>query len=208
MLTLDQLPETVPFTSLDDGLSPGTLDAFPHRVILFRNFKVWPASRLLMRSGEVICIGSRAFDLLVVLLERRGSVVSKAELLKRVWPSTTVDESNLRFQIATLRKALKIDRDLVKSVPGRGYFFAYDPKTDAALTSAPHKAADWSEPSGPAGTTQSLDDDLRSRFEGGTVEMVRHNDKVVDLFVHFARQLVSVYGTHETTQEALSAVNG
>jgi DNA-binding winged helix-turn-helix (wHTH) protein len=90
----------------------------------FGRFEVWPGARLLLRDGEPVELGSRAFDILVALLKSRGELVTKAELMSQVWPSTVVDEGNLRFQMTTLRKALGPDRDAIKTIPGRGYFFA------------------------------------------------------------------------------------
>src|SRR3954470_10101335 len=65
-------------------------------VIRFRRFQVLPGARQLLADGEPIELGSRAFDLLVVLLESRGSLITKDEIMRRVWPSTVVDECNLR----------------------------------------------------------------------------------------------------------------
>ena len=76
--------------------------------------------------GRPVEIGSRAFDLLVVLLASRGAIVSKNDIMKFVWPSVNVDESNLRFQIACLRKVLAHDRDVIKTISGRGYLFTTD----------------------------------------------------------------------------------
>ena len=90
----------------------------------FRTFVVLPGARVLLRDGNSICIGSRAFDLLVVLLRSRGLVVTKDEINRHVWPKLNVEESNLRFQVAALRRALGEDADLVKTIAGRGYLFA------------------------------------------------------------------------------------
>jgi DNA-binding winged helix-turn-helix (wHTH) protein len=89
----------------------------------FRAFRVFSRSRTLLCEGRPVDIGGRAFDLLLVLLNARGEIVSKEEITRRVWPTTLVDESNLRFQVASLRKALGRDRDLIKTVSGRGYLF-------------------------------------------------------------------------------------
>jgi DNA-binding winged helix-turn-helix (wHTH) protein len=97
----------------------------------FRNYSLSLGSRLLLRGGEPVALGDRAFDLLHVLLCARGNVVERAELMRRVWPTTLVEESNLRFQVACARRALGDDRDLIKSVAGRGYFFVAEPD-DAA----------------------------------------------------------------------------
>lgn len=94
--------------------------------IRFRRYRLLPRSRMLLRDGRPLDIGSRAFDLLHVLLSARGAVVSKDQIVRRVWPATVVDECNLRFQIAVLRKALGGDRDLIKTISGRGYLFVAD----------------------------------------------------------------------------------
>lgn len=61
-----------------------------------------------------------------VLMSSPGAVVSKQEIIRRVWPTTLVEECNIRFQVATLRKALGEDRDLIKAVSGRGYLLAVE----------------------------------------------------------------------------------
>lgn len=85
------------------------------------DLSVYPEDRVLLRNGTELRIGSRAFDLLVVLLEARGKVVEKRHIQQRVWPSTTVDDCNIRFQISSLRKVLEFTGASVKTVPGRGY---------------------------------------------------------------------------------------
>jgi DNA-binding winged helix-turn-helix (wHTH) protein len=89
--------------------------------IRFGRYVALPGARTLLRGGEPVCLGARAFDLLILLLESRGEVVSKTAIMRYVWPTTTVDESNLRFQMAELRKALGSSRDIIKTIPGRGY---------------------------------------------------------------------------------------
>jgi hypothetical protein len=61
-----------------------------------------------------------------VLAQARGTLVTKEAIIRQVWPSTIVEESNLRFQMACVRKALGRDRDLIKTIPGRGYLLAAD----------------------------------------------------------------------------------
>lgn len=85
-----------------------------------------PAARLLLREGEPVEVGSRAFDLLHLLVSKRGVVVEKDAITRFVWPSTIVEESNLRFQMAALRRVLGAERSLIKTIPGRGYIFAID----------------------------------------------------------------------------------
>ena len=92
----------------------------------FGPFRIVPRARLLERDGSQTPVGSRAFDLLCVLVSRPGEVVSKGELMARVWPDVTVEESNLRVHIAQLRRTLGDDQEAkryVTNVPGRGYCF-------------------------------------------------------------------------------------
>lgn len=101
----------------------------------FGPFECVPGARVIRHRGRTISVGGRAFDLLVVLLEARGKLVSKQDLFKYVWPATVVEESSLRFQIATLRKALGSEhRDVIKTIPGRGYLIAVEVSGSRLLT--------------------------------------------------------------------------
>jgi len=95
--------------------SPGCLE--------FGRFRVLLRQRQLLAGGAPVELGSRAFDVLMVLLEARGSLVTKDELLDRVWPGIVVEENNIQVQISTLRKALGEDRNVILTVPLRGYRF-------------------------------------------------------------------------------------
>ncbi|MFM0155461.1 MULTISPECIES: ATP-binding protein [Paraburkholderia] len=74
--------------------------------------------------GESVRLGSRAFDILELLIAAEGALVSKDEIMRHVWPDTIVEENNLQVHIAAIRKALGADRDRVVTVPGRGYRMA------------------------------------------------------------------------------------
>ncbi|UVF22593.1 response regulator (plasmid) [Microvirga terrae] len=104
-------------------------------VIQFRNYRVLPQARKLLCEGQPVALSGPAFDLLTVLLRARGTIVPKDHLLSYVWPSRVVEESNLRVQILTLRKALGMDRDLIKTIPGRGYLFIAEPNSGMFVTS-------------------------------------------------------------------------
>jgi len=94
--------------------------------ILFGEFRLVPAARTLTRNGSPVQLGARALDILIALIERAGQVVGKAELFAIVWPTTCVEESNLRVQISALRKALGdgcSGMRLIVNVAGRGYTF-------------------------------------------------------------------------------------
>jgi DNA-binding response OmpR family regulator len=92
----------------------------------FGRFCVLPRSRQLFVDGELVDIGSRAFDLLILLVQSSGAVITKPEIMRHVWPDTFVEDSNLRVQMSILRKVLNQDRDIIKTIPGRGYVFAAD----------------------------------------------------------------------------------
>jgi DNA-binding winged helix-turn-helix (wHTH) protein len=89
----------------------------------FGRFRVLLRRRELVADDVPIELGTRALDLLVVLLEANGSLVSKDELFSRVWPGIAVSEANLKVQIAALRRALGEDRDFIRTEFGRGYRF-------------------------------------------------------------------------------------
>src|SRR5262252_2654588 len=89
----------------------------------FGRFRVLLRQRQLLADGVPVELGTRAFDLLLVLLEADGSLVSKDELLSRVWPGIVVSEENLKVQVSALRKALDADRDFIHTEFGRGYRF-------------------------------------------------------------------------------------
>jgi predicted ATPase/DNA-binding winged helix-turn-helix (wHTH) protein len=96
------------------------------RAISFGRFRLFPRQRLLEEDGDPVRLGSRAFELLLTLVEQKGAVISKAELLERVWPDTKVEEGSLRVSIAAVKKALgqgRSDASYIKNVPGKGYCF-------------------------------------------------------------------------------------
>src|SRR5271169_6764471 len=112
----------------------------PNDVVSFGPFSLFAAERLLKKADEPIPLGDRALDLLIALAERAGEVVTHKELISTVWPDVTVEEGNLRFQMATLRKALGDRRDgarYVSNVAGRGYCFVAPITRSAAARTVP-----------------------------------------------------------------------
>ncbi|TAV21325.1 LuxR family transcriptional regulator [Rhizobium ruizarguesonis] len=94
-------------------------------VLRFGRFELDIAHRSLSESGKILHLGGRAFDILAVLVARAGQIISKDELIKAVWTTTTVDEGALRVHMVTLRKLLG-DREAgryIENIPGRGYAF-------------------------------------------------------------------------------------
>ena len=89
----------------------------------FGRFRVLLRRRQLLADGVPVELGTRAFDLLLVLLEADGSLVTKEELMTRVWPGIIVSEENIKLQVSVLRKALGADRDFIHTEFRRGYRF-------------------------------------------------------------------------------------
>ncbi|MEX3940539.1 winged helix-turn-helix domain-containing protein [Paraburkholderia sp. BR10937] len=95
-------------------------------VFEFGPFTFMPARRLLLDGESRVRIGSRALELLAVLVEHAGEVVTRQELMARAWPRSVVDEGNLKVQIAALRKALgetSLGESYLATVVGQGYRF-------------------------------------------------------------------------------------
>jgi len=94
--------------------------------ISFGPFRLLPKQFLLLEGDSPVSIGSRALEILVALLERAGELVSKQELMARVWPDVFVEPANLTVHISALRRTLRDGRDgnrFIINVPGRGYSF-------------------------------------------------------------------------------------
>src|SRR5580704_9616278 len=92
----------------------------------FGPFRIDPAERLLLRSHESIPLTAKAFDTLLLLVQRTGHLVEKSELISAVWTDSFVEEGNLTVVICTLRKALGDDngeRKYIQTVAKRGYRF-------------------------------------------------------------------------------------
>src|SRR5688500_5848271 len=103
----------------------------------FGRFRLNTAERVLLREGELVSLTPKVFDILLTLVENSGQVVSKEDLMKRVWPDTFVEEGNLTQNISLLRKALGETPggvQFIETVPRRGYRFV-------AVTSEPSNHA-------------------------------------------------------------------
>jgi predicted ATPase/DNA-binding winged helix-turn-helix (wHTH) protein len=88
-------------------------------VIKLGPFELVSSERQLLRDGQPVELGARAFDMLQVFAEQPGRLVTKATLLERVWPKLVVDENNIPAQIASLRRVL--GATAIRTVPGFGY---------------------------------------------------------------------------------------
>src|SRR6266851_8531425 len=105
--------------------------------IEFGRFKVVRRRREVLADGRPVDLGGRAFDTLIALIDARGMVLGKDELMSRVWPDRVVEENHLTAQISVLRKVLGADRHLIRTVAGRGYQFTGEIRTTAAPAAGP-----------------------------------------------------------------------
>lgn len=160
-------------------------DASTNWTASFGPFRLVAAERLLLKEGAPVAVGGRALDVLMVLIERAGDVVSRRELIERVWPDVVVEEGNLRVHIANLRKALGDGRDgarYVTNVPGRGYCFV------AAVRRSPVAE--------PEAAPSVADNPARPQtLPAGLSRMVGRDSTVADLCDQLrARRFVSIIG--------------
>ncbi|PRA33104.1 ATP-binding protein [Pseudomonas poae] len=96
------------------------------KAVHFGPYCVHPHQRLVLEAGRPLRLGRRAVEILLVLLEQAGNVVSKQELIARVWPKSVVEDGNLRVHMAALRKALgdgQAGQRYIVTVAQRGYSF-------------------------------------------------------------------------------------
>ncbi|MDD0994616.1 helix-turn-helix transcriptional regulator [Pseudomonas sp. TNT2022 ID1044] len=96
------------------------------RAVLFGPYRIYPGQRLVMEADQPLRLGRRAMDILLILLEHAGNVVSKQQLMAAVWPNSVVEEINLRVHMAALRKALgdgQAGQRYIINVAQRGYSF-------------------------------------------------------------------------------------
>jgi DNA-binding winged helix-turn-helix (wHTH) protein len=103
------------------------------RTITFGPFLLDPDQGTLFRGGELVPLGQKAALLLAALVTNPGQVRTKAELMDAAWPGTTVEESNLSVQIASLRK-------LLGPLPGGGEWIATIPRVGYRFVSQPEAA--------------------------------------------------------------------
>jgi DNA-binding winged helix-turn-helix (wHTH) protein len=94
--------------------------------VSFGPFRLLPAQFLLLEDDKPVPLGSRALEILIVLLDHAGELVSKQELMEHVWPNIFVEPANLTVHISALRRVLRDGQDgnrFIINIPGRGYSF-------------------------------------------------------------------------------------
>jgi len=145
----------------------------------FGSFRVDESERLLLRGEDVVPLTPKAFEMLLVLLESSGRVLTKEELMKRVWPDSFVEEANLSHNIYKLREALGEGRSgqkYIETLPRRGYRFV------ATVTEAGHEQAAEQQLSIEEHTRAHVvieEEDERSHTIGKARELAATNSKAL-----------------------------
>jgi predicted ATPase/DNA-binding winged helix-turn-helix (wHTH) protein len=132
------------------GVEANTAPASSEPMLRFGPFRIVRSRRVLLEGTRQVRLSSRAFDVLLALVDRAGTVVDKRALIASVWPNTVVEETNLRVHIKALRRALgesQTEGGYILNVPGRGYSFvgtliaeASQPQPVEASDTAPSRA--------------------------------------------------------------------
>ena len=133
--TSKRKPKDPPVTSLVD------LEAFVYE---FGDFLLDVKERVLTRNGNAVPVTPKVFDILLLLVQNSGSLVSKQSLLSKIWPDAFVEEANLNVNIATLRKALGErpgEDQFIETIPKRGYRFVANVVRREAASDLEHRAA-------------------------------------------------------------------
>src|SRR5258708_28919205 len=113
-------------------------------IMQFGHCQLLTNRRELFVDGVPAPLGSRAFDVLQMLVDAGGDLVTKDEILSRIWPRIVVEENTLQVQITRVRRALGRDRGFLKTISGRGYRFVAE-ATSAEGSESTAKAATATE---------------------------------------------------------------
>ena len=135
----------------------------------FDGFIVDPNRRLLLRGGQPVQLTSKAFDLLLALVESGGYELGKEELMQRVWANQIVEDANLTVTMANLRKALgekASEHRFIVTIPGKGYRFVAeitdrDPRRELIVESKTHGELTIEE--------EVISDDLHEKLIGASL---------------------------------------
>jgi len=161
----------------------GAATASQGDVASFGSFQLFPSARAVAKAGVPLALGPRALDILMVLVDRAGEVVSHKELISRAWRGLVVDPSNLRVHISGLRKALGDVEDpprYIANVAGQGYCFVA-PVTRGPSPSAPARAPEY--PSGAARQALALPQRLGRMVGRDDAVRTIAQDLIADRFV-------------------------
>jgi DNA-binding winged helix-turn-helix (wHTH) protein len=166
----------------------------PHLVYEFGPYRLDVAECRLVRGGNEINLRPKLFDLLVVLVEHHGQMLTKDELIQAVWPGLAIEENNLSVSINSLRRALK-DDSYIETVSRRGYRFVAEVKVSSGRGSAAKPSPAPSEPDPPGGAMP-----LNSIFY-----VVRHTDDEFYAAMSRHDSIVLIKGARQVGKTSLLA---
>src|SRR5712671_6717139 len=165
----------------------------PTEVLVFGPFRLEVARRELTAHGVPVSLGQRAFDVLLTLVNRRGELVTKDELMAEVWPGVVVEENNLQVHVSALRKVLGSAGDgerYLLTVAGRGYRFVaqVDRDAEAAAKSAPNESV----PSTPAAARSAASHNLPQQL----TTLIGREAELAEVATHLgSHRLVTLAGS-------------
>ncbi|MEO8754900.1 MAG: winged helix-turn-helix domain-containing protein [Casimicrobiaceae bacterium] len=173
----------------------------------FGRCELQPAERRLLVDGAPVALGARAFDLLVALVERAGDLVTKAELLDRVWPGLVVEENNLQVHVSALRKL--VGTAAIATVAGSGYRFTLQvERADRPAAATPPQAA-ADKPSIAVLPFVNMSDDAANEYfaDGLAEELLNVLAKIRGLRVTSRTSAFSFRGAHVDIAAVARALN-
>ena len=134
--TIAGILEVIPEDFVRTSMSSGTIHLYE-----FGPYRLDVQRRVLLRSDRIVPLAPKTFDLLLVLVQSEGCALSKHTLMTALWHDTVVEEANLSFQVATLRKALNGEARWIETIPKHGYRFSANVQTITRGSAAVEEAA-------------------------------------------------------------------
>jgi predicted ATPase/DNA-binding winged helix-turn-helix (wHTH) protein len=150
--------------------------------------------REIRHNKKLLRVSSRAFDILELLANANGALVSKNEIMRVVWPTTVVEGNNLQVHISALRKTFGVDSELIRTVAGRGYRLVKipNPVNETSVKVAPS----YVEQDSDAPPISSLNAKIQSRVTSHTAELVGRDRPLKELLVALKQHsVVTLVGT-------------
>ncbi len=172
---------------------------FP-KTLTFDDFDIDAERRLLLKRGEAVALNSKTFDLLLYLIENHGQILSKNELLDKVWEGQFVEENNLSVQISALRKIFgekKNEQKFIVTIPGKGYKFVADVRL-------PFESSEQEKSNKLSVLQKALTVSAPSRFETNLIGREREIAEIKDLLRQNDVNLVTLTGAGGSGKTALA----
>ena len=185
------------------------MDAHPQNIYEFGAFRLDLAERLLTLNGSPVAMTPKAFEVLTLLVERRGHLVEKDELIREIWPEAFVEEANLSRTIWMLRQALDDDRNghgIIQTVPKHGYRFVADVKEIPTPGAPPIRTSINSLAVLPLQNT-SGDPSQEYLADGVTEGLIAYISRARGLRVIAPKSVMTYKGTSKTPAEIASELN-